>query len=1151
MSSGGQTMSVSLPGGSTLSFTLRASGGPVEAASFPTYGSAYLGNGSYTGVAGQPAMYQSREGTTTDLELSDIVLTTPTGETSTAFSLVGADAETTDEGESIRWNSSNTIYSLTGDTTDPGIGNACSSGFTGVGTREVTCTADTSNTKSGTPILASHAPETFSQRMIGTGRQAVGFGVLLSQIELNKEVESRFTGDSFEIAIDDEEGNRLYDAETGATGVTATTEEQTVIATDQGATFEFSERAVSGDLERYDVNWSCLRNGEGDPTLPSGAGVGLSAQVHLGIGDYVSCTIVNQAKPTSLLLQKQASAPEDVNGNGIADTGDRISYTFEVTNTGDLPIGQLAIDDSLVGAVTCPADVLEPGQTVTCSADAAYAVTIDDQNTGAVENTATASGVVSGTTDPVVSNESSTSTPVTAPAPNISLTKTATPHEPNTFVVGQEITYHFAVRNTGNVPLEDVEVAELEFSGSGTVSAIECPTDALPAHRSMRCTATYTLTQQDVDATQVTNGAQATGLPVGGGDPVLDEDSAQIPGVAVPAIGLAKTVSPSTAFAAGDSVEYAFHITNLGNVTLADPRVDELLFSGTGGTPDVVCPSEPAELAPGAAIDCSAVYELTQADVDSGVVDNTAVATASPPEGVEPAPVSEEASAQVVIPGSSGITLQKSTETDAYSEVGQEITYSFAVTNTGNRTLNDVAVDETEFSGAGEMTEIICPETSLAGGASMTCSATYAVQQRDIDAGTLNNSATAMGLPAGSEEPVVSPPSDVSIPAVRDASISLEKTADPAVASVDDEIRYTFTVANTGNVSIVNPRVSEVEFSGAGTLSRVWCPIGVLEPGGSVDCVAHYSVVEEDREAGEVVNTAVASATPPPGVEEPVSNESTATVVIENPMIELQKTANRDGLTVGDTITYSFAVTNTGNVPLTDVAVDDDSFSGAGEMSSITCPEEPVGLEPAGVIVCTATYEVEQSDVDAGSIENTAIATGVSPEGVAVSSNPSSVEILQEPVTALGLVKSADPSRVTQPGDVVRYTFTVTNLGTVTVRDPHVEEQEFSGHGVVPEVVCPDEVELSPGDSVDCSASYTVVAEDLTGEPLYNVATAKAVDPREDEVESPPASVEVGTVRDADLVDTGVDHSSMVIATLILMGIGSVLLLVPRRRRDS
>ena len=69
----GQSMSVALPGGYSISFNLSVTGGPVHAVAFPTFSGAYLGNsGHYTGVAGKPALYQTTSGHTTTASLSGI-----------------------------------------------------------------------------------------------------------------------------------------------------------------------------------------------------------------------------------------------------------------------------------------------------------------------------------------------------------------------------------------------------------------------------------------------------------------------------------------------------------------------------------------------------------------------------------------------------------------------------------------------------------------------------------------------------------------------------------------------------------------------------------------------------------------------------------------------------------------------------------------------------------------------------------------------------------------------------------------------------------------------------------------------------------------------------------------------------------------------
>ena len=68
----------------------------------------------------------------------------------------------------------------------------------------------------------------------------------------------------------------------------------------------------------------------------------------------------------------------------------------------------------------------------------------------------------------------------------------------------------------------------------------------------------------------------------------------------------------------------------------------------------------------------------------------------------------------------------------------------------------------------------------------------------------------------------------------------------------------------------------------------------------------------------------------------------------------------------GDTVTYSFVVTNTGNVTVTDVAVTDTFTAPAGPELTVSCPVTT--LAPAASTTCTASYTVTQADVDNGSI---------------------------------------------------------------------------------------------------------------------------------------------------------------------------------------
>jgi uncharacterized repeat protein (TIGR01451 family) len=305
------------------------------------------------------------------------------------------------------------------------------------------------------------------------------------------------------------------------------------------------------------------------------------------------------------------------------------------------------------------------------------------------------------------------------------------------------VTYSFLVTNTGNVALTGVAVAETAFSGTGAAPSLSCPGTTLAAGGSMTCTASYAVTQADVDAGQVTDTATASGIPPSGPGVGSPPSTAVVTIAAGPALTLVKSVSPTSARAAGDTVTYSFLVTNTGNVDLTRAGVREVAFSGSRALPGVSCPAN--TLAPGASMTCTLSYTITQADVDAGLVTNTASVSALPPSGT--AVTSPDSTAVVTIPAGPAITLVKSVSPASGVAAGDTVTYTFDVTDTGNVALTGVAVSESAFSGTGTAPAISCPGTTLAAGASMTCTASYTVTQADVDAGRVTNTAIAAGTP--------------------------------------------------------------------------------------------------------------------------------------------------------------------------------------------------------------------------------------------------------------------------------------------------------------------------------------------------------------------------------------------------------------------
>ena len=94
---------------------------------------------------------------------------------------------------------------------------------------------------------------------------------------------------------------------------------------------------------------------------------------------------------------------------------------------------------------------------------------------------------------------------------------------------------------------------------------------------------------------------------------------------------------------------------------------------------------------------------------------------------------------------------------------------------------------------------------------------------------------------------------------------------------------------------------------------------------------------------------------------------------------------------IGAMVTYSYLVTNTGNVKLTNVRPADTAFSGTGTRPVINCPSGT--LDPGQQMTCTSTYQVTQPDAVTGKVTNTAVARGTPPSGPPVRSNPSTATV--------------------------------------------------------------------------------------------------------------------------------------------------------------
>ncbi len=205
----------------------------------------------------------------------------------------------------------------------------------------------------------------------------------------------------------------------------------------------------------------------------------------------------------------------DVGVDGVANAGDVIDYTFDVTNCGNVALTDVTVTDPIVDPITCPSGnpipLMNPGDSETCTGS--YVVTQDDVDAGERENLATATG--DPPNGPPVEDDDPHDEPIDDdPCINLDKVGALDLGADGTSNPGDIIDYMLTVTNCGNVTLTDVTVSD------PLIDPISCPSgNPIPSMApgdSEVCTGAYMITQADIDAGVRDNLACAAGDPPSG-----------------------------------------------------------------------------------------------------------------------------------------------------------------------------------------------------------------------------------------------------------------------------------------------------------------------------------------------------------------------------------------------------------------------------------------------------------------------------------------------------------------------------------------------------------------------------------------------------------------------------------------------------------
>jgi len=305
----------------------------------------------------------------------------------------------------------------------------------------------------------------------------------------------------------------------------------------------------------------------------------------------------------------------------------------------------------------------------------------------------------------------------------------------------------------------------------------------------------------------------------------FDEASLTLDDISCPELSLNKTTT-STPTQAGDMLDYSFEVTNTSPTDIAISNVV---------VTDVKCAAAPTLVSATIAADttlefnetqiyaCTSI-EVTQAEVDVGVVSNTATVTGTPASG-QLGSIKDTLNTPVAaLPTISLVLTDDTSALSAPVAAGDVITYTYPATNDGNVTLDGVVLAPTITDADGTVLTLTSGPTfvsadagsaegTLLPGEEATYTATYALVQSDIDAGGVSQTATAnAATPDGMSATAVSddPADDTGD---TDPTSLIIESAPVAVADnalVDlvrlfptvYEAEYVVTVSNDGNVTL-------------------------------------------------------------------------------------------------------------------------------------------------------------------------------------------------------------------------------------------------------------------------------------------------------------------------------------------------------------
>jgi uncharacterized repeat protein (TIGR01451 family) len=355
------------------------------------------------------------------------------------------------------------------------------------------------------------------------------------------------------------------------------------------------------------------------------------------------------------------------------------------------------------------------------------------------------------------------------------------------------------------------------------------------------------------------------------------------------------------------------------------------------------------------------------------------------------------------------IDIEKTADADEAFE-GQIVTFTLTVTNDGDVELTNVRVND---SLAGWF--YLGGDGILSPGEIWVIEYDYLIPITEFEGQyMIYNLATAYGTVCADDVTDVDDFDLIGISIVHPC-IEIVKTANMQVAMEGQTVTYTITVTNCGDVALTNVRVHD-SMTG-------WFHLGgdgILAAGASWEFSYDYTIPDVDPCAAEVTKIANCATAIGNYGEREVADGVCLCIKVIHPSIKLDKSINCNAAEPGDTVSYLFTVTNTGDVELKNIVVKDSKI---GMVFNL-----PVSLAPGASYSFSQEFAIPMNTMD-DPFCNQAIATGFTDyfPNMPVTDSDSAVMDIMHP--GLSVLKfGPDYARV---GDVVVFSIWVQNIGDV------------------------------------------------------------------------------------------------------------------------